>query len=127
MGIFLTNRPSLVTKTTIIPGLGDHDIVLTDSCIKAAKLRPIVRKISTWKKLTLTPFATIPEHSAPTLEKSVSGTTVAVESLTPNDHDGEVCPNKNMLHKTSPTLDKQQTEKTVLMQIQSLETCQNGQ
>ena len=39
LDIFLTNRPGLVTKTTIIPGLGDYGIVLTDSCIKAAKHR----------------------------------------------------------------------------------------
>ena len=46
--IFLTNRPSLVTKTTITPGLGN--VVLTGSHFKAAKLRPIARKISIWRK-----------------------------------------------------------------------------
>ena len=49
---------------------------------------------------------------------------MAVDSPTPDDHDGEVCPNKNKLNQTSPTLDQLQIQKTVSTQIQSLETCQ---
>ena len=44
-----------------------------------------------------------------------------------DDHDGEVCPNKNKLNQTSWTLGQPQIEKTVLAQIQSLETYKNNQ
>ena len=50
LDIFLTNRPCLVSRCTTIPPLSDHDIVLTDSKIKAARIKPISRTISVWKK-----------------------------------------------------------------------------
>ena len=50
LDIFLTNRPSLVSRCTTIPPLSDHDIVLTDSKIKAARTKPVARNISVWKK-----------------------------------------------------------------------------
>ena len=39
-----------------------------------------------------------------------------------DDHDGEVCPNKNKLNQTAPTLDQRQIKKTVSAQMLSLET-----
>ena len=50
LDIFLTNRPSLVSRCTTIPPISDHDIVLVDSKIKAARVKPISRTISVWKK-----------------------------------------------------------------------------
>ena len=39
LDIFITNRPTLVSKCTSIPGLSDHDIVLTDTNIIPKKKR----------------------------------------------------------------------------------------
>lgn len=50
LDVLLTNKPGLVTKTTTIPGLGDHDIVLIDSLLKARKTRPVARTVSIWKE-----------------------------------------------------------------------------
>ena len=50
LDLFCTNRPNLVVRTKIIPRLGDHDIVLTDSRLKAKKIKPVPHKISIWKK-----------------------------------------------------------------------------
>ena len=33
LNLFLTNKPSLVTRIRVIPGLSDHDIVLSDIII----------------------------------------------------------------------------------------------
>ena len=49
LGIYLINRPNLVTRNSTIPGLGDHAIMLIDSRMKAAKRRPIARKTNIWK------------------------------------------------------------------------------
>ena len=37
LAIFLTNRPTLVNKCTTIPGLSDHDSVVTDTEAKRSK------------------------------------------------------------------------------------------
>ena len=47
---FLTNRPSLTTRTTTTPGLSDHDIVLTDSTVRPARIKPVPRLVQIWKK-----------------------------------------------------------------------------
>ena len=39
LDIFLTNRPSLTTRTTTLPALSDHDIVLSDFTIQPAKTK----------------------------------------------------------------------------------------
>jgi len=51
LDIFLTNRPSLVNKCTTIPGLGDHEAVLTDTNTKANRVKPIKRKIMLWNRM----------------------------------------------------------------------------
>ena len=48
--IFCTNRPGLISKCTVIPGLSYHDIVLTESRIKAKKNKQIAHTVSVWKK-----------------------------------------------------------------------------
>ena len=50
LDMFLTNRPSLITKITVIPRLDDHDINLTDSRLKAPNVKQTPRTISIWKK-----------------------------------------------------------------------------
>jgi len=53
LDIFATNRPSLVLKCSALPGLSDHDIVLTDTNIVAQRRRPIRRLIYLWSKADL--------------------------------------------------------------------------
>ena len=54
LDIFLTNTPDLTEKSTVIPGLSDHDIPLIDS--KICTMRPKVprRKIYLWDKADTT-------------------------------------------------------------------------
>ena len=47
--IFCTNRPGLISKCSLIPGLSDHDIVLIESRIKAKKNKPVAHTVSVWK------------------------------------------------------------------------------
>ena len=53
LDIFLTNRPSLITKCTTLPGLSDHDIVITESKIKACKVFQMPRAVTIWKKANI--------------------------------------------------------------------------
>ena len=50
LDIFCTNKPNLVSRSNLIPGLSDHDIILVDSRIKAKKNKPIAHEVSVWKK-----------------------------------------------------------------------------
>ena len=44
-GHLITNRPTLVSKCTSIPGLSDHDIVLTDINIIPLRQKPLKRLV----------------------------------------------------------------------------------
>ena len=46
----IPNFSSTRCRCTTLPPLSDHDIVLTDSKIKDARIKPIARTISVWKK-----------------------------------------------------------------------------
>ena len=50
LDIFITNRPTLVSKCTSIPGLSDHDIVLTDTNTIPLRQKPPKRLVYLWKK-----------------------------------------------------------------------------
>ena len=50
LDLFLTNRPALVSKCVPLPGVSDHEMVLTISNIKARHHKPAPRKILLWKK-----------------------------------------------------------------------------
>ena len=50
LDLFFTNRPNLITKSTTIPGLSDHDIILTDNKLKANKISQTPRIVTIWKK-----------------------------------------------------------------------------
>ena len=47
---FLTNRPSMISKCTPLPGVSDHEMILTISDIQAKCLKPVSRKILLWNK-----------------------------------------------------------------------------
>ena len=46
---FLTNRPTLTTRCTTLPGLGDHDIVFIESSASAKRTKPVKRRIHLWR------------------------------------------------------------------------------
>ena len=50
LDVFLTNRPNLVSRSTVVPGLSDHDILLVDSNIRAMRVKPPQRTIYLWGK-----------------------------------------------------------------------------
>ena len=50
LDVFLTNRPNLVSRSTVVPGLSDHDILLVDSNIRATRVKPPQRTIYLWGK-----------------------------------------------------------------------------
>ena len=53
LDLFLTSKPSLVNKCKPLPGLSDHDIVLTDNNIGCKRNKQITRNIYLWKKANI--------------------------------------------------------------------------
>ena len=53
LDLFLTNRPSLVNKCAPLPGIGDHEIVYTESDVTPQRCKPVKRKIHLWKKASI--------------------------------------------------------------------------
>ena len=53
LDIIFTSNPSLVSKCTPIPGVGDHDAVLEDRLAKPQRSKPVRRKIYLWDKADL--------------------------------------------------------------------------
>lgn len=51
LDLFLTNRPSLVSRCTCLPGIGDHDIVYIESDVTPRRNKPVRRKIFLWKRV----------------------------------------------------------------------------
>ena len=50
LDLFLTNRPSLISRCVPTPGVSDHEMVLTLSETRAKRLKPSRRKILLWRK-----------------------------------------------------------------------------
>ena len=50
LDLFLTNRPSMISNCTPLPGVSDHEIILTISDVQAKRLKPVSRKILLWNK-----------------------------------------------------------------------------
>ena len=53
LDLFLTNRPTLVNRCCVIPGLGDHEAVCIDTSVKASIAKPVKRKIPLWNKANI--------------------------------------------------------------------------
>ena len=51
LDVFISNRPSLVTKAKAMPGVSDHDIVFVETQAQAARKKPTRRKILLWKNV----------------------------------------------------------------------------
>ena len=50
LDLFLTSNPSIINRTTIIPGISDHDVVLVESHTSARMKPQVPRKIHLFKK-----------------------------------------------------------------------------
>ena len=50
LDLFFTNRPSLVNRSTVIPGISDHHAIFIDSHITMTRQKPIKRTIFMWGK-----------------------------------------------------------------------------
>ena len=50
LDIFLTNRPTLIGRCEILPGISDHEAVLTVAEVKARYQKPVAREIRLWDK-----------------------------------------------------------------------------
>ena len=53
LDIFFTNRSTLTTRCTTLPGLEDHDIVFVESSASAKRSKPAKPHIHLWKKANL--------------------------------------------------------------------------
>ena len=54
LDLFFTNRPNLTTNCWTIPGLSDHDIIITDNNVAASKIIQVPRTVTIWKKANVT-------------------------------------------------------------------------
>ena len=52
LDLFFTTNPTLVNKTSILPGLSDHDIVLVEVNSRPEIIKQVPRDIPLYKKLT---------------------------------------------------------------------------
>ena len=50
LDLFLTNRPSLISKCSPLPGVSDHEMVLTVSDVRTKRQKPVPRKILLWSR-----------------------------------------------------------------------------
>ena len=73
LDLFFTNRPSLSTRTCLLPALSDHDVVMSDNRICPERCKPIPRTVYIWKK------ANIEE-----MKKDISELSVTVTNSTTN-------------------------------------------
>ena len=53
LDVFLTNRPNLIEKNSIIPGVSDHDIIVTESKITAQKTVKRAHVVTVWKRANI--------------------------------------------------------------------------
>eukprot|EP00057_Strongylocentrotus_purpuratus_P028746 XP_011683220.1 PREDICTED: uncharacterized protein LOC105447168 [Strongylocentrotus purpuratus] len=49
LDLFLSSRPTLLSKCVALPGISDHDILLVESSVVASRNRPVKRKVFLWK------------------------------------------------------------------------------
>ena len=50
LDIFGTNRPSLIERCVSLSGIGDHDVMLQDSCVLPVCKKPVRREAYIWKR-----------------------------------------------------------------------------
>ncbi|MCS5551394.1 MAG: reverse transcriptase family protein, partial [Gammaproteobacteria bacterium] len=62
LDLFLTNKPALVNKCKPLPGLSDHDIVMTDNKISCKRHKPVKRTIYLWKNADISKMKSDTTH-----------------------------------------------------------------
>ena len=62
LNLFFTTNPTLVNKTSILPGLSDHDIVLVEVNSRPEIIKQVPRDIPLYKKSYLGPAKTVYER-----------------------------------------------------------------
>lgn len=60
--LLLTNKPALVNKCKPLPGLSDHDIVMTDNKISCKRHKPVKRTIYLWKNADISKMKSDTTH-----------------------------------------------------------------
>ena len=58
LDLFLTNRPTLVNRCMVIPGVSDHEAVLVESEVSVTCHKPPPRKIFLWKRADMATIKT---------------------------------------------------------------------
>lgn len=53
LDLFLTNRPTLLNRCEVIPGISDHEVVFINMNIEPHRSKPTKRKILLWKRADL--------------------------------------------------------------------------
>ena len=53
LDLFATNRPSLVNKVTVSPGISDHEVICVESVLTATVAETIPRKVYLWHKANM--------------------------------------------------------------------------
>ncbi|XP_072042006.1 uncharacterized protein [Amphiura filiformis] len=53
LDLFSTNRPSLVSRCTALPALGDHELVFVESSVTPKRRKPVPHKIFLWKNANI--------------------------------------------------------------------------
>ena len=51
--VFITNRPTLLKRLEIIPGVSDDDIVFINTYLEVQRRKPVKRKLYLWKKANI--------------------------------------------------------------------------
>ena len=53
LDLFFTNRPQLINRLTVIPGISDHDAIFIDTNICAPRKKPPIRSLRMWGKANI--------------------------------------------------------------------------
>ncbi|MCG8033367.1 MAG: hypothetical protein JAZ03_14475, partial [Candidatus Thiodiazotropha taylori] len=53
LDLFSTNRPSIVNRSSVIPGISDHHAINVDSHITTTRQKPVKQTIFMWEKANI--------------------------------------------------------------------------
>ena len=59
LDLFVTNRPTLINRCEVIPGISDHEVVFVNINIYPARCKPVKRKIYLWNKANTDQISTM--------------------------------------------------------------------
>ena len=70
LDLIITNRPSQINRTQILPGISDHEVVYTEFDIKPARKKQLPRQVPLYKKADWTGFRQHAKQLAHELNKA---------------------------------------------------------